>query len=117
VDKGKEVGFEPVQPLTTKQKLENASVPGIVRPRDPNAPVLDAVTIYLTDTEAAHAQGTVDARTANPGNYQWGGSSCVDLGEGVVHATGAWAPHDLLPGSFVQDTRNHQDDTGSNQAP
>ena len=117
VDGNKEVGFGPVQDMTHKQVAENASVPGKVEPRDPNAKTLDSVTIYLTGDEANHAQANIDLRNANPGNYQPDGRSCVDLGETVVHSTGAAAPNDLTPKYLIKDLRDLQNKAGTDQAP
>jgi len=114
---GKEVGFGPAQPMTKKQIAENASVPGVVEPRATGTRTLDAVTIYLTPDEAKHAQSNIDVRSADPGNYQPVGRSCVDFGEAIVHSTGANAPSDTLPASLIQDIRSMQVQAGSNQAP
>jgi RHS repeat-associated protein len=117
VDSGKEVGFGPVQDLTNKQIIENTSVPGQVEPRATTVQTLDAVTIHLTKDEAAHAQGTIDARTGNPGNYQLRGRSCVDFGEAVVTSTGARAPSDTLPSHLIRDLRAIQTQDNTTQAP
>jgi len=116
VDNGKEVGFGPVQDLTKKQIVENTPVPGQVEPRA-NVGTKDAVTIYLTKDEAAHAQGTIDARTSNPGNYQLRGRSCVDFGEDVVRSTGARVPSDTLPSHLIRDLRAIQIQDNTSQAP
>ena len=117
VDSGKEVGFAPVQDLTKKQIVENTSVPGQVEPRAAGVATLDAVTIHLTKDEAAHAQATIDTRTATPGNYQLRGRSCVDFGEAVVRSTGATAPTDTLPSHLIRDLRAIQIHDNTTQAP
>lgn len=117
VGTGSEVGFGPAQPMTKKQIAENASVPGVVEPRAAGAKTLDAVTIYLTPAEARNAQANINARAANPGNYQVVGSSCVGFGETIVHSTGARAPSDTLPSALIQDIRSMQIHDNSNQAP
>jgi hypothetical protein len=71
----------------------------------------------LTDKEAKNAQATIDAKAANPGNYQVKGGSCVDFGETVVHSTGANAPSDVLPSHLVNDIRSQQEWDHSSQAP
>jgi hypothetical protein len=103
--------------MTKKQIAENASVPGVVEPRAAGAKTLDAVTIYLTPAEARNAQANINARAANPGNYQVVGSSCVGFGETIVHSTGARAPSDTLPSALIQDIRSMQIHDNSNQAP
>jgi hypothetical protein len=103
--------------MTKKQIAENASVPGVVEPRAAGARTLDAVTIYLTPAEAKNAQANIDARSANPGNYQVVGRSCVDFGETIIHSTGARAPSDTLPASLIKDIRSIQFQDNSSQAP
>jgi hypothetical protein len=117
VDGGAEVGFGPVQNMTKEQVLENASVPGQVEPRAAGTTTTNAVTIYLTKDQAGNAQANINARTANPGNYQVDGRSCVDFGETVVHSTGARAPSDLRPAALIQDIRSYQIHDNSSQAP
>lgn len=117
IDNGKQVGFAPVQDLTKKQILENTSVPGQVEPRAAGVTTLDAVTIHLTKDEASHAQGTIDDRTNNPGNYELRGRSCVDFGEDVVRSTGSRAPSDTLPSHLILDIRGQQIQDNTTQAP
>ena len=117
VDGHKEVGFTPVKDMTKTEIAENKSVPGTVEPRAKDVKTLDAVTIHLTKDEAKNAQATIDARTANPGDFQTRGRSCVDFGESVVHSTGAKAPSDDLPSHLIQDIRSQQQWDHSSQAP
>jgi len=117
VDNGKEVGFGPVQDMTAKQIIENTPVPGQVEPRAAGVTTVDAVTVYMTKDEAAQAQGTIDARTTNPGDYQRSGRSCVDFGEDVVRSTGARAPSDTLPSHLIRDLRAIQIQDNTTQAP
>jgi len=117
IDGGAQVGFGPVTNMTNSQLLQNASVPGQVEARAPGAATLDSVTIYLTAAEASAGMGVISSRTANPGNYQVDGRSCVDFGESVVRATGASAPHDLLPRSLILDIRMQQVLSHSVQGP
>jgi hypothetical protein len=117
VDGKKEVGFGPKKDMTAKELAENKSVPGQVEPRAKDAKTLDAVTIHLTAAEAKNAQATIDAKSANPGDYQLRGSSCVDFGEAVVHSTGAPAPSDLRPAALVSDIRSEQESAHTSQAP
>lgn len=117
LDSGPEVGFGPTQNMTKSQLASNTSVLGQVEPRSPNASTLDAVTIYLTDAEMATAQAVISDRTANPGNYQWYGRSCVDFGEDVLRSTGAPAPSDTLPSYMVFDIRSRQYADNTQQAP
>jgi hypothetical protein len=78
---------------------------------------LDAVIIYLTPTEAANGQATIDARTSNPGNYQLIGRSCVDFGEDVVRITGFPAPTDTFPHFLPKEIRAEEIKENTVQAP
>jgi RHS repeat-associated protein len=117
VDGKKEVGFGPKKDMTAKELAENKSVPGQVEPRAKDAKTLDAVTIHLTSAEARNAQATIDAKSANPGDYKLRGGSCVDFGETVIHSTGAKAPSDDLPSHMVEHVREQQEWDHSSQAP
>jgi RHS repeat-associated protein len=117
VDNGPEVGFDPAKDMTKTEIVENKAVPGKVEPRAQGVSTLDAVTIYVTKDEAGKAQSVIDARTKDPGNYQYIGRSCVDFAEDVVRSTGAKAPHDTLPSHLIRDIRSQQMHDKSTQAP
>jgi len=122
VDNNQEVGFGPVNNLTPMQMIENLPVPGHIEPRAARVATLDAVTIYLTADEAAHAQAVIYDRSCNPGNcnpgyYQLIGRSCVDFGEDVVNATGFPAPEETFPNSLPKAIRAEQIRENTTQAP
>lgn len=114
VDGGKEVGFGPKD---TKGVLENKSVPGQIEPRAPGVKTLDSVTINVTEAQAGAANQTIADRTANPGNYQLVGNSCVNFGEQVMSSAGAPTQNVTTPGGLVEVVRQQQYHDNSTQTP
>jgi hypothetical protein len=112
-----EVGFGPKQDMTKTELVENKSVPGQVEERNPAAKTLDSVTINVTTDQAKAANTTIADRTANPGNYQVVGNSCVNFGEQVIKSAGAPAPNATLPSALVSDIRSQQYHDNTTQTP
>jgi RHS repeat-associated protein len=111
IDGGKEVGYGPKQDMTTMQVVTNASVPGQVEPRADGVKTLDQVTIHVTGDQAKAAEQTIGDTAKNPGNYVLHGSNsnnCANFAEKVVNSAGGKAPHDISPGSLLNDLRNQQ---------
>jgi hypothetical protein len=108
VDGGKEVGYGPKQDMTTKQLVENKSVPGQVEDRAPGVKTEDQVTVHVTADQAKAAQATIDSIAKNPGNYQLVGNNCANFAEKVVNSAGGSAPNDVKPGALVNDMRQQQ---------
>ncbi|MGC2741860.1 MAG: RHS repeat-associated core domain-containing protein [Candidatus Angelobacter sp.] len=106
VDGGKEMGFAPKD--ASKSVLDNKSVPGQVEPRADGVKTLDAVTINVTADQANHAQGTIDATTTKPGNYQLVGNSCVNFAENVMSSAGAPTQNVKTPGGLIEVVRKQQ---------
>ena len=117
VNGGKEVGYGPQQDMTKTEIVENKSVPGQVEPRAPGVGTKDAVTIYVTADQAKAAQGTIDNRTNNPGNYNLLNNNCANFAETVVRSAGGKAPADTTPGGLIRDIRSQQQKDNSVQTP
>jgi len=117
IDGGKEVGYGPKQDMTTKQIVEGKSVPGQVEPRADGVKTVDQVTINVTGDQAKAAQGAIDARAANPGDYNLTSNNCAQFGTAVVNAAGGNAPNDIKPSSLISDIRSQQYKANSTQTP
>lgn len=117
IDGGKEVGYGPKQDMTKTQIIEGKSVPGQVEPRADGVKTVDQVTINVTGDQAKAAQGAIDDRVANPGNYNLTNNNCAQFGTTVVNAAGGNAPNDIKPSSLVSDIRSQQYKANSTQTP
>jgi len=84
-------GFYPVSP--------SIYGPGVVKNDDTNAPH-DTLRIPTTPAQDAAAQSYIDARRANPGNYNLYNRQCTDFVGGALRAGSVPVPSDLTPNPF-----------------
>lgn len=117
VDNNAEVGFAPVQELTYAQMAASTPVPGQIEPRALSVQTIDAVTIYLTENEANHAQEFINNWASTPGSYELRGRSCVDFAEAIIGSVGFPEPNDTLPMRLPKEIRAIQIKENTIQAP